>query len=37
MENKKTFITLLMGVAEGYVFTLGTWNLTCFHIHSCPI
>lgn len=26
MENKKTFITLLMDAAAGYVLTLGLWN-----------
>ena len=30
MENKKTFIELLIGVAEGYVLTLGLWNLPVF-------
>ena len=34
MENKKTFIRLLLCVAEGYVFTLGIWNhpnyVACF-------
>ena len=26
MENKKTFIKLLMDAVAGYVFTLGFWN-----------
>lgn len=26
MENKRTFITLLIDAAEGYVLTLDLWN-----------